>query len=109
MSLPGRGDLELAVLLSVARLGAEAYGAEVRRDVSRRARKNYSVGAIYATLQRLEQKRLLASWDTEPTRVRGGRSRRCFELTTAGRQALRAAAAARRRLWEGADVAWGRG
>lgn len=102
------GNLEFAVLLSVSRLGDDAYGAEVRRDVSHRARKDYSVGAIYATLQRLEDKGLLSSADTKPTPVRGGRSRRSFTLTTAGRQAIRSAVATRRRLWEGVGLAWER-
>ena len=108
MSYQASGNLEFAVLLSVARLGDDAYGAEVRRDVSQRARKDYSVGAIYATLQRLEDKGLLSSSDTEPTPVRGGRSRRCFALTTSGRQTIRSGVATRRRLWEGIDFAWER-
>lgn len=108
MSYRTSGNLEFAVLLSVARLDDDAYGAEVRRDVSERARKDYSVGAIYATLQRLEDKGLLSSSDTKPTPVRGGRSRRCFTLTTAGRQTVRSGVATRRRLWEGVDLAWER-
>jgi len=104
MNSNASGNLEFSVLISVARLGDKAYGAEVRRDVAQRARKDYSVGAIYATLQRLEDKGLLSSSDTEPTPVRGGRSRRCFALTVPGRQAVRSGVATRRRLWEGVDL-----
>lgn len=108
MNILASGNLEFAVLLSVSRLGDDAYGAEVRRDVSQRAQKDYSVGAIYATLQRLEDKSLLSSTDTKPTPVRGGRSRRCFALTTSGRRTIRSGVATRRRLWEGVDLSWGR-
>ena len=58
--------LELAVLVSVARLGDEAYGLGVRRDVSRMRRHDYSVGAIYTTLARLEEKGLVTSTSTDP-------------------------------------------
>src|SRR5258708_36155789 len=83
------GELQFIVLFSVAALGDDAYGAEIRRDVSMRVRRDYSVGAIYMTLQRLEEKTLLTSKDSEPLPVRGGRSRRAFRATTAGRLALK--------------------
>ena len=56
MAIPTLGALELTVLLTVARLGEDAYGLAVRRDVSTRTRHDYSVGAVYTTLQRLEDK-----------------------------------------------------
>jgi PadR family transcriptional regulator, regulatory protein PadR len=83
------GSLELTVLNAVARLGEEAYGLGVRRDVSELLGHDYSVGAIYTTLARLEQQGLLRSSTTAPLPVRGGRSRRQFRLSPAGRQALR--------------------
>ena len=85
------GSLELTVLNAVARLGAEAYGLRVRRDVSELLWHDYSVGAIYTTLARLEEQGLLKSSTTAPLPVRGGRSRRQFRLSPAGRQALREA------------------
>jgi PadR family transcriptional regulator, regulatory protein PadR len=85
------GDLELATLVAVARLDRDAHGLAIRSEVSDRARHDYSVGAIYTTLERLEQKGLLKSWMTEPLPIRGGRSRRQFELTTAGRESIREA------------------
>ena len=106
MDRPSLGELELAVLLSVARLHDDAYGARVRRDVSTRAGRDYAVGAIYATLQRLEDKGFVASWTTDPTPVRGGRARRCFRLTPDGEWALREARRTTERLWEAVDVAW---
>ena len=97
------GDLELAVLLSVARLGDDAYGGSVRRDVSRRAGHDYSVGAVYVTLQRLEDKGFVRSWMGEPTPVRGGRARRCFRLTASGAQVLERARKVRDALWRGVN------
>ncbi len=85
------GSLELTVLNAVARLGEEAYGLGVRRDVSELLGHDYSVGAIYTTLARLEEQGLLSSASTAPLPVRGGRSRRQFRVSAAGRKALREA------------------
>ncbi|HEX5048501.1 MAG TPA: PadR family transcriptional regulator [Gammaproteobacteria bacterium] len=82
-------SLELTVLNAVARLGKEAYGLGIRRDVSEMLGHDYSVGAIYTTLARLEEQGLLKSSTTAPLPVRGGRSRRQFRLSPAGRVALR--------------------
>lgn len=82
------GNLEFTILLVVARLGAGAYGAAVRRDLAGRVGRDYSIGVIYATLQRLEDKGLLRSRMSEPSPVRGGRAKRCFSPTAAGRAAL---------------------
>jgi PadR family transcriptional regulator PadR len=95
------GALELAALLAVVRLGDDAYGLAVRHDLSARAGRDYSVGAIYTTLQRLEDKGLLASHASEPLPVRGGRSRRHFTLTGAGKRALRDAERQAASMWAG--------
>ena len=94
------GALELTVLLSVARLGEDAYGLSVRRDVSARTRRDYSVGAIYTTLQRLEDKGFVSSRTTDPLPVRGGRARRHYEMTAAGRRALRDAQRITASIWD---------
>jgi DNA-binding PadR family transcriptional regulator len=93
------GSLELAVLNSVARLGENAYGLGVRHDVSELLGHDYSVGAIYTTLGRLEEQGLLRSSTTAPLPVRGGRSRRQFRLSAAGRKALREAEQLAARMW----------
>jgi PadR family transcriptional regulator PadR len=85
------GSLELLVLLSVARLEDEAYGITIRDDVSERSGRDYSVGAVYTTLQRLEDKDLLVTRFSDPLPTRGGRARRYYSLSTAGRRALREA------------------
>ncbi len=100
MSNAGLGRLELAVLVAVATLGdEEAYGLGVRREVSETRGHDYSVGAIYTTLSRLEEKGLVESWMSEPRPERGGRSRRQFRVTAAGSAALRESARVAARLW----------
>lgn len=99
---PTLGTLELAALLAVARLADEAYGLTVRQDLSDRAGRDYSVGAIYTTLQRLETKGLLSSQASEPLPVRGGRSRRLFSVTGAGARAIRDAQQQAAAMW--ADI-----
>lgn len=90
MRLP-LGEFEQLVLLALVRLGPDAYGATVRREIERRARREVSISAVYTTLERLEQKGLVRSRVGEPTAERGGRRRRHFELLPLGARALREA------------------
>ena len=85
------GEFEQMVLLALVRLGPEAYGATVRREIELRARREVSISAVYTTLERLEQKGLVRSRIGEPTRERGGRRRRHFELLPLGARSLREA------------------
>lgn len=101
MSTPSLGSLELATLLAVVRLGDEAYGLAVRQVLGERSGKEHSVGAIYTTLQRLEDKGLLTSHSSAPLPVRGGRSRRHFRITGAGGRAIREAARQSASMWAG--------
>jgi DNA-binding PadR family transcriptional regulator len=98
------GEFELAVLISVSLLGDDAYGVVVREAVSERLGRDCAIGAVYTTLQRLEDKGLVRSWMSDPTPLRGGRAKRCFALTTAGTRAIRQAETAARRLWSGAAL-----
>jgi PadR family transcriptional regulator PadR len=95
------GSLELTLMLCVVRLGEDAYGLAIRRDVASRTGRDYSVGAIYTTLDRLQAKGLLTSRATAPTPARGGRSRRLFTVTTAGRRAIRDAQEMTASVWSG--------
>jgi PadR family transcriptional regulator PadR len=95
------GSLELAALLAVARLKEDAYGLAIRSDLAERTGRDYSVGAVYTTLQRLEDKGLLSSRHSDPLPVRGGRSRRHFSLTGAGARALRDAERHAASIWAG--------
>lgn len=98
------GDLEELVLLAVLRLGEDAYGGSVRRELKRRAGRSVSVSTVYVTLIRLEEKGLMASEVGDATTRRGGRPKRHFRLTPDGVDALRASEAARAGLREGLDV-----
>jgi DNA-binding PadR family transcriptional regulator len=101
MARPTLGTLELSILLAVARLGDGAYGLAVRRDVSARTGHDYSVGAVYTTLQRLEAKGLVSSRTAGPLPVRGGRARRHFKVTANGRRALGEAQRRAASIWGG--------
>ena len=101
MSQPTLGALELTILLAVVRLEGEAYGLAIRTDVSARTGHDYSVGAIYTTLDRLEQKGLVSSWTTAPIPTRGGRSRRQFKVTAVGTRAIRQAERVAKSVWAG--------
>jgi DNA-binding PadR family transcriptional regulator len=101
MPLPTVGHLELAVLLTVARLGPEAYGASIRRELTGRTGRDHALGAIHTTLQRIEDKGLVVSMMSEPIAVRGGRARRCFRVTNLGSRVIRHARTVESALWQG--------
>ena len=101
MSPASLGTLELATLLAVVRLRDKAYGLAIKRDLAARTGRDYSVGALYTTLQRLEDKGLLTSRHSDPLPVRGGRSRRHFTVTGAGARALREAERHATSIWAG--------
>jgi PadR family transcriptional regulator PadR len=82
------GSLEHIVLLSALRLGPNAYGVMVRREIESATGRDTSIGAVYATLVRLESKGLIKSRSGEPTAERGGRAKRYFLLTADGQGAL---------------------
>ena len=94
------GVLEEQILVAVLRTGDEAYGMEVRRELERVTERDLAIGAVYATLDRLEAKGLVRS-----RRVQGdAASRRVFEVSRAGAQALADTHAMRERLWAGVDL-----
>lgn len=97
------GELEQAILLTVLRLGDEAYGLMIRDQLERRTGRRVSHGASYATLDRLVSKGHLHSRLAESTPARGGRRKRYFRVTTAGVAALRASRAALLSLWSGLE------
>jgi DNA-binding PadR family transcriptional regulator len=95
------GQFEQAVLLTLIRLGKEAYGRAVLNEVQARLNRSVSAGAVYATLERLEAKGLVASTLAPGTAIRGGRARRYFVPTASGIRALNDAKAAADNLWQG--------
>ena len=100
------GDLEQLVMLAVLRVGEGAYGVTVQQELLRQAGRDLTLATVHKTLARLEDKGLVRSRTGEPTPVRGGRRRRHFEITSAGRAALRHALDATRRMARGLDLGW---
>lgn len=92
------GEVEQLVLLAVLRLAGEAYAVPIRELILREARVKLTRGSIYITLDRLEEKKLVESWFSEPTGEPGGKARRLFRILPAGLAALRAARRAVDRL-----------
>lgn len=95
------GEFEQIVLLAVLRLGDRAYGVPIRAEIEARAGRAVTVGALYATLDRLEAKGLLHSWFADPTPQRGGRSKRYFRVLPEGITALSESKAMFDRMWRG--------
>lgn len=87
------GQFEQLVLTAVLALGENAYGVTIHAKVEELTRpRKIARGAVYATLERMEDKTLIASWLSEPTQERGGRSRRHYRIEKSGEKALREAA-----------------
>jgi PadR family transcriptional regulator, regulatory protein PadR len=82
------GSFEQLVLLAVARLGENAYGMTVRQEIEARTGRDVTLGAVYATLDRLETKGYVTSHSGAASSARGGRAKRFFRLEGAGAQAL---------------------
>ena len=82
------GEFELYVMLALAHLGADAYGIAIRREIAARTGRDAVIGAVYATLARLEAKDLVRHTLSAPLPIQGGRARKCFQLTAAGERAL---------------------
>ena len=98
------GEFEQIVLLAVLRLSDEAYGMLIRREIEKRTNRLLTVGALYRTLDRLEEKSLITSWFGDPTPERGGRSKRYFKVEPLGMRALQESRQALAAMWEGLDI-----
>lgn len=95
------GEFEIYVMLSLAHLGPEAYGVSIRQEIERRTERTVAIGAVYATLSRLEDKGLVRHRLSAPLPVQGGRARKHFTLTDAGERALSHAAEMLKRMMRG--------
>jgi PadR family transcriptional regulator PadR len=98
------GSFEQLVLLAVLRLGEDAYGMTVRQEIERQTGDAASLGAVYATLERLEGKGLMRSRAAAGGPERGGRARRYFSVEAAGVESLRRTFAALDRMRVGIAV-----
>jgi PadR family transcriptional regulator, regulatory protein PadR len=100
------GEFEQLVLLALLRLSGDAYGMAVRREIETRAGRDVSIGAVYATLDRLEEKGLVRSRFDAPSPERGGRAKKCFTITAAGARALEKSQQAIRQMLDGLPPRW---
>jgi DNA-binding PadR family transcriptional regulator len=97
------GEFEQMVLLAALQLNETAYAPDIGRELERSASRRVSRGALYATLDRLEQKGFLR-WKIEAASSdRGGHRKRLFEVTASGVEVLKASRVALENLWKGLD------
>jgi PadR family transcriptional regulator PadR len=94
------GEFEELVLLTIAALSEDAYGVSIQKNIEERCNRSISIGALHSTITRLEEKGYLKSWVGGATKERGGRSKRYFEITQAGRKAVAETKSLRDELWD---------
>jgi DNA-binding PadR family transcriptional regulator len=95
------GEFEQAILLATLHLGEDAYGVTIRREIESRTGRSVAVGALYTALDRLERKGFVRSTTSEPTRQRGGRSKRHVTICPPGVAALERSRDMMQRMWAG--------
>jgi PadR family transcriptional regulator PadR len=95
------GNFELMVMLVLIRLGETAYGIPIAHEIEVVGGREVSLGSIYATLERLQEKGLVSSKLGEPTPERGGRAKRYFSVTAKGVREIREAQRVLKKLWLG--------
>jgi DNA-binding PadR family transcriptional regulator len=93
------GEFEEIVMLTIGVLGEEAYGLAIKQEIESRLKRTVSMGALHTGLYRLEEKGYLKSKLGKPTKVRGGKPKRFFIVTSGGQKALKRAMESRQKLW----------
>lgn len=107
---PSIGQFEQLVMTAILKCGRNAYGVTIHNTVEALSGgKTVSLGAVYATLDRLEDKSLISSWLADPTPERGGRSKRHYRLESSGERALRESALTAKRICAVVEEVWGTG
>ena len=95
------GHFEQLVIAAILSLREDAYGVTIYNKVADLAQpKKISLGAVYVTLDRLEDKGFVSSWLSDPTSERGGRAKRCYRVEALGEQALQESAVTALRISE---------
>jgi DNA-binding PadR family transcriptional regulator len=94
-------DFELMILLAVLRVGDNAYGVPIAREIETTGRRAVALAAVYAALDRLEARGLVGSRYGDPTPERGGRAKRYFTVSARGIKAVRETQKALTALWKG--------
>lgn len=105
MSQDFLGEFEQMVLLSIIRLGADAYGLAIRDELEDVAGRSPSSGSLYTTLDRMERKGFIASKAGSSSGSRGGRPRRYVKVTAEGREMLSRSRETLMALWDGIEEA----
>jgi DNA-binding PadR family transcriptional regulator len=95
------GEFELMILLTVIRLGDDAYGVPVSKELLETTGRDVALGSVYAALDRLEQKGLVSSTLGDSTPERGGRAKRYFRVTAKGIREVKMTRATLINLWRG--------
>lgn len=95
------GEFELLVMLTVIRLGEDAYGVPISREIERRTGRDVAFGTVYATPERLQKKGHVCSQLGDPTAERGGRAKRYFRVTSTGLRTVRETKQSLIGLWHG--------
>jgi DNA-binding PadR family transcriptional regulator len=98
------GEFEHIIVLALLRLTDQAYGVTVRQEIEFRTKREVSIGAVYATLDRLEAKGYVKSHRGDPTPKRGGRSKRFFHVTAKGVAAVNRTQRALQSMTEGLNL-----
>jgi PadR family transcriptional regulator PadR len=93
------GGFELMILLTILHLGEDAYGVPISREIEKHRKREVSVGSVYAALERLEEKGLVASDLGDPTPERGGKAKRYFRVTQQGLRQVHNTRQVLSRLW----------
>jgi PadR family transcriptional regulator PadR len=93
------GEFEIMLLLAVIHLGEEAYGVPISRELEAYRGRDVAVGSVYAALERLETKGLVASSLGDPTPERGGKAKRYFRITKEGLRQVHETRRVLTRLW----------
>jgi PadR family transcriptional regulator, regulatory protein PadR len=99
------GEFEYLLITTAARLGDNAYGAAIREGIEEVAQRKCSIGALYTTIERLENKGLITTWMGEATPERGGRAKRMVRVTGKGVRAAKEFYEAMMRVSKGASWA----
>ena len=95
------GNFELMVLLTLIRLGENAYGVPISKELEEQSGREIAVGSVYAALERLEQKGFVSSQLGEATAERGGRAKRYFHVTATGLREVHETQRTLMKLWQG--------
>ena len=98
------GEFEQIVLLSILHLGETAYGFRVRAEIADHTGRSVAPGALYTTLDRLEDKGFVTSRVGDPTPERGGRAKRYYKVSASGLKAVKRAQNAYQSLLQGLEI-----